>query len=191
MFNYLSSSVGIVSIALSFIFVSACTIHITKLQRDQLEEQADTIASVINFSATHTLKSLQQILAGKDSMRIESDQTKVVLTDSFVGKLHDHGIINAEMLIIDKTEILIEFFYEKSSSVDIPRLLPSWLIIFNYKITGQPMIASIIPVWHSIEDASASNARNDRALHNEFKLLLNQALNKYSLSLNENNGQFR
>jgi len=193
MIKYLSTRAAIASLVLFSILLGACSIEITRLQREQLGEQAKLIASAINYSASHTLQSLKQMPAVSNDVKGESDINLVMLADSFVSELRDYGIVNTEMLIIDKAEILIEFFYGKPGSLKMPRLLQSWLVIFSYKAMEQPRVAAIIPVWHVIEAVSndpSYGARNYNILQNEFKLLLNQELNKYSLSLNNNNGEF-
>lgn len=175
-------------VVISLLFVACSTASLTKKQREALDHYVDETADAIHFSATK-VKNLLSTYKAQNGSWPKDPKDRRAIFNKIDQVLEQHHISDQEMLEVDNNEVIVEYELSAKKFRKFPRLLESWVIIFNSGDQGKLEIVSIYPHWSDTQEAatksSYSRTQLDK-LRGEFQNLLQGKLDAYSITLGEN-----
>ncbi|MCI0506567.1 MAG: hypothetical protein L0Z73_10715 [Gammaproteobacteria bacterium] len=153
-----------------------------------MDDNLDFVAHAIHFSAVKIQQPLSDFLRQHGEWPLSLPEQAAVL-GSIDQRLEEHGVNSARLLVIDRTDVLVEYNFSKKHSSRFPALLESWSIEFSSK-NGKPLeVVAIYPSWGDPEKLAKELSYSVKLIKNlqkSFKQQLQSLLNNYSLTLNEN-----
>jgi hypothetical protein len=171
-----------------FTVTSCNSSSLTRKQQDALDDNLDFVAHAIHFSAVKIQQPLSEFLR-RHGRWPESLQEQAAVLGSIDRRLEQHGVTSARLLVIDRTDVLVEYTFSNRHSLRFPTLLESWSIVFSNKKGKQLEVVAIYPSWSDpaiLARELSYSVQLVEDLQQSFKQQLQTLLNNYSLTLIEN-----
>ncbi|MGD8885055.1 MAG: hypothetical protein PVF34_05505 [Gammaproteobacteria bacterium] len=160
---------------------------LTKSQRSVLLDHVDLVADAIHLSIVRSQQPLYQFHRQHGEWPT-NERDKAAFVEAAGTSLTKHGVENLKLLSIDNEEILIEFYFSRNRTLQIPPLIESWIVIFSGRSGQKLEVVSVYPNWcepAELARQTAYDAEIIARLQMEFRRQLAEKLKAYEVKLNE------
>ena len=146
------------------------------------------VADAILFSTNKIKNSLYKYRRDKGAWPSQEQEQRAIFQD-FDNVLLEHHIDGQKLLVVDRNEVIVEYYYARERTPQFPALLESWVIILSNKESKQLKVVAIYPNWNVPEELAQRtpySVEQITDLQKIFREHLKEKLADHDLLLSDN-----